>query len=97
MGESEMTDIIQQIDEYVDATIKTLSSEQVKTLKALLLAGYRGERDYVLLELLKHIGESAIAHSDITESYTYKFENETADYSRIKPEFYRSVRKHLAE
>ncbi|MBU2559886.1 hypothetical protein KKA03_03235 [archaeon] len=92
-----MTDILQQIDEYVAATIKALSPEQAKTLKALLLAGYRGERDYILLELLKHEGASAIAHSGLTESFIYKFEHETADYSRIKPEFYRSVRKHLSK
>jgi hypothetical protein len=97
MGESEMTDILLEIDEYVAATIKTLSQEQVKTLRGLLFAGYRGEREYVLLELLKCQGESAISHSDLTESYTYAFENETAQYSRIKPEFYRSVRKHLTE
>lgn len=97
MGESKVTDILLEIDEYVASTIKTLSPQQVKTLRALLYAGYRGEREYVLLELLKCQGESAIAHSDLTESYTYKFENDKADYGRIKPEFYRSVRKHLSE
>jgi hypothetical protein len=90
-----MTDILEQIDEYVSGKIKNLSREQKATLRALLFAGYRGERDYILLELLKAKGVSEIAHSDLTESYTYKFDKETADYSRIKPEFFRAVRKRL--
>jgi hypothetical protein len=90
-----MTDILERIDEYVAATIKSLRPSQIATLRALLFAGYRGERDYILLELLKAKGESEIAHSDLTETYTYKFEKETAKYSRIKPEFFRAVRRHL--
>ncbi len=90
-----MSDILKQIDEYVAATMESLSSSQIATLRALLFAGYRGERDNILLELLKTKGESEIVHSDLTESYTYKFEKETADYSRIKPEFFRAVRGHL--
>jgi hypothetical protein len=92
-----MTEILEQIDGYVVQTLKSLSPSQIATLKALLLAGYRGERDSILLELLKLRGESEISHSDLTESYTYNLEKETADYSRIRPEFYRSVRKHLTE
>lgn len=92
-----MSEILEQIDGYVAETIKTLRPEQNATLKALLLAGYRGERDYILLELLKARGEDKISHSALTETYTYNLEKETADYSRIKPEFYRSVRKHLME
>lgn len=95
MGDSEVTDILEQIDGYVAEKIKDLSPSQIATLRALLFAGYRGERDYVLLELLKAKGESKIAHSDLTETYTYKFEKETAKYSRIKPEFFRAVRGHL--
>jgi hypothetical protein len=92
-----MTEILEQIDGYVAETLKSLSPSQKTTLKALLLAGYRGERDSILLELLKSRGESEISHSDLTENYTYNLEKETADYSRIKPEFYRSVRKQLME
>lgn len=90
-----MTDIMEQIDEYVAAAIESLSASQAATLRALLFAGYRGERDPILLELLKTMGENEISHSDLTESYTYAFENETAQYSRIKPEFFRAVRKRL--
>ena len=92
-----MTEILEQIDGYVNETLKSLSTSQIATLKSLLLAGYRGERDHILLELLKAMGEDKISHSALTESYTYNLEKETADYSRIKPEFYRSVRKHLME
>ncbi len=92
-----MTEILEQIDVYVAETLKSLSPSQTATLTAMLFAGYRGERDYILLELLKARGEREIAHSDLTETYTYNLEKETADYSRIRPEFYRSVRKHLME
>lgn len=91
-----MTDIMEQIDEYVAATIEGLSVSQLATLRALLFAGYRGERDFVLVQLLKTMKTDKIAHSELTESYTYNFENETAWYSRIKPEFFRIVRKRLA-
>jgi hypothetical protein len=91
-----MTDILEQIDEYVPEKIKSLNESQLATLRALLFAGYRGERDYILLELLKNRGESEITHSELTESYSYSFEKETAQYSRIKPEFFRAVRKHLS-
>ena len=97
MGNGEMTEILKQIDEYVAATMESLSSSQVATLRGLLFAGYRGERDNILLELLKTKGEIEITHSALTESYTYKFEKETADYSRIKPEFFRAARKQLLE
>lgn len=90
-----MKDMMEQIDEYVATRLKSLSSSQLATLRALLFAGYRGERDYVLLELLKTTEADEIAHSELTESYTYSFENETAQYSRIKPEFFRAVRKQL--
>ena len=97
MGESKMTDILKQIDEYVAATMESLNPSQIATLQVMLFGGYRGERDNILVELLKTKGESEIAHSDLTESYTYKFEKETADYSRIKPEFFRAARKLLLE
>jgi hypothetical protein len=90
-----MTDILAQIDEYVENAIKGFNPSQIATLKALLFVGYRGERDYILLELLKGSGEEEIAHSDLTESYTYTSENATTNYARIKPEFFRSVRKHI--
>ena len=92
-----MTEILEQIDGYVVQTLESLSPSQIATLKALLLAGYRGERGHILLELLKARDESEISHSDLTESYTYNLEKEIVDYSRIKPEFYRAVRKHLME
>jgi hypothetical protein len=90
-----MKDMAGQIEEFVATKIKSLSPSQLATLKALLFAGYKGERDYVLLKLLETMGENKIAHSELTETFVYSFENETAQYSRIKPEFYRAVRKHL--
>lgn len=90
-----MKDMADQIEEYVATKIKSLSPSQLATLRALLYAGYKGERDYVLLELLKTMGSDEITHSELTESFVYSFENETAQYIRIKPEFFRAVRKHL--
>lgn len=97
MGESEMSDILEDIDRYVASTIDSLSPSQHTTLRALLFGGYRGERDFVLMQLLKTMGEGKISHSDLTESYACAFENETAQYSRIRPEFFRAVRKHLTK
>ncbi|MFQ6136574.1 MAG: hypothetical protein ACE5PM_05295 [Candidatus Hydrothermarchaeales archaeon] len=92
-----MNDIIVEIDEYVKSKIKELNPSQIATLKALILAGYKGERDYVLKDLLKEIGEEDIAQSGLTETFEYSFENEKARYIRIKPEFFRAVRRYFYE
>jgi hypothetical protein len=94
MGSAE---IIKKIEDYVAATIDTLNSSQKKTLEALIFSGYRGEREEVLLRLLKSMGESKISQSELVESFTYTFEGDAVKYWRIKPEFYRAVRKLLAE
>ncbi|MFQ5887805.1 MAG: hypothetical protein ACE5HY_03820 [Candidatus Hydrothermarchaeales archaeon] len=92
-----MSEIIKYIDEYVKNRINELNSSQVTTLKALVLAGYKGERNYVLEDFLKSMGEEGISFCDLIESFEYSFEDETAVYTRIKPEFFRATRKHLFE
>ncbi len=92
-----MNDMIREINEYVAAELKSSGPSQLTTLKALLFAGYKGERDYVLLELLKTMGVDEIAYSELTETFVYSFEGETAQYVRIRPEFFRAVRKQLFE
>ncbi|MEE8167839.1 MAG: hypothetical protein V3T58_03070 [Candidatus Hydrothermarchaeales archaeon] len=91
--------IIEEIEGYVKREIAKLSQSQLATLKALLFSGYKGERDYVLKELLKNMGREGISPSALTESFTSSFEGdvEEARYYRIKPEFYRAVRKELLE
>jgi hypothetical protein len=83
--------MLDEIEKFVGAEIKKLDKAQLETLKALLYGGYKGERDYVLEELL----EGKIEHSPLTESFEYTFEDERVRYSRIKPEYYRAVRKML--
>ena len=90
-----MTDILEDIDEYVKNKIKELNTAQVATLKTLVLAGYKGERNYVLEDLLHSMGEEGISESDLIESFKYSIKDETAIYFRIKPEFFRAVRKYL--
>ncbi len=92
-----MKDMMREINEYVATELESLGPSQLTTMKALLFAGYKGERDYVLLELLKTMGADEIAHSELTETFVYSFEGETAQYVRIKPEFFRGVRKQLFE
>ena len=92
-----MSEIIDDIEEHVKKQIRELNDSQITTLKALTIAGYKGERNYVLEELLKSMGEEGISNCDLVESFEYSYENETAIYTRIKPEFFRAVRKFLFE
>jgi hypothetical protein len=94
MGEVE---IMREIEEHVARVLESLSPSQKATLKALLFAGFRGERESLLLELLATMGEEEISPSELTETFTYSFEDEAVQYHRIKPEFYRAVRKRLLE
>ncbi len=90
-----MSDIIEDIDEYIKNRIKELKTPQLTTLKILVLTGYKGERNYVLEDLLHSMGEEEISESDLIESFKYSIKDETAIYFRIKPEFFRAVRKYL--
>jgi len=90
-----MSDILEDIDEHVKNKIKELKTPQLTTLKILVLAGYKGERNYVLEGLLHSRGEEGISESDLIESFKYSLNDETAIYFRIKPEFFRAVRKYL--
>jgi hypothetical protein len=83
--------MLEDIEEFVRAEIKKMTPAQLETLKALIYGGYKGERDYVLEGLL----EGQIEHSSLTETFEYIFEDEKVRYSRIKPEYYRAVRKEL--
>ncbi len=92
-----MSDILEDIDEYVKNKIKELKTPQRTTLKILVLAGYKGERSYALENLLHSMGEKGISESGLIESFKYSIKDETAIYFRIKPEFFRAVRKYLFE
>ncbi len=88
--------IIEDIQEYVKKEMAGMNQEQLSTLKALLYSGYKGERDYVLRALLESLSSDSIAPSSLTESFNSTFEDEEATYYRIKPEFYRAVRREWA-
>ncbi len=94
--EASKMSIIEDIQEYVKKEMAGMNQEQLATLKALLYSGYKGERDYVLKELLESMGSDGITPSSLTESFNSTFEDEEATYHRIKPEFYRAVRRELA-
>jgi hypothetical protein len=87
--------ILADIQTYVRREISQMDREQLATLRALLFSGYRGERDYVLREILRYMGGEKIAPSDLTESFILAFEGGDVTYHRIKPEFYRAVRREL--
>ena len=89
--------MLDEMDAWVEGKLKEMDEAQLTTLKALLFAGYRGERDYVLLELLKAMGEEKITPSELTEEFTYVEQGREVRYLRILPEFYRAVRKRLME
>ncbi len=96
MEESKVS-ILEDIDRYVEKTLAALSEEQKSTLRVLLLSGYKGERDYVVVDLLKRMGLKGIAEGDLVESFVSSYEGDKARYYRIKPEFFRSVRKQLTK
>jgi len=89
--------MLDRIGAWVEEKMEGMSEAQLTTLKALLFAGYKGERDYVLTELLKALGGREIAHSELTEEFTYVADGKEVRYLRIIPEFYRAVRKRLLE
>ncbi len=93
MGED--TDVIAKIDEYVGNVLERLDEDEMATLRALLFFGYRGGRDYVVKDLLKLMGGDEAKPSELTEEFQYVQEGETAHYIRIKPEYFRAVRRRL--
>jgi hypothetical protein len=90
-----MNDILNEIEIYVKKEITKMSPSQLQTLKALLFSGYKGEREIVLQELLRTMGEKGIHASQLTESFVSVFESSQATYWRIRPEFFRTVRKEI--
>ena len=98
MGGGCLSDIESQISAYVGKELKQLSTNELKTIHALLYSGYKGEREEVLLGLLKLMELDEVFPSSLTESFKSSFEDGTeAVYWRIKPEFYRAVRHQLKE
>jgi hypothetical protein len=92
----EVKEIISAIQNHVEQEIKASKSSQIKTLKALIFSGYKGEREAVLLELLKTMGEDNLSPSPLIESFQSTFEDDkSVRYWRIKPEFYREVRRKI--
>jgi len=89
------TDVLAKIDEYVSHVLERLDEEEVATLRALVFFGYRGGRDYVVKDLLKLMSRDEIKPSELTEEFQYVQEGETARYIRIKPEYFRAVRRRL--
>lgn len=92
MGEA---DFLAKIDEYVGNALENLDESEMATLRALLFFSYRGGRDYVVKDLLKMMGCDEIKLSELTEEFQYVQEGETARYIRIKPEYFRAVRRRL--
>jgi hypothetical protein len=90
-----MSDITEKIEVYVSEEIKAMTPSQIQTLKALIFSGYKGEREHVLLELLKSRGGGRVSPSPLVESFVSAFEDGSATYWRIKPEFFRTVRRQL--
>ncbi len=89
--------MLKEIEEYVSGVIKNLSKGQIITLKALIHAGYRGEREKIVAELIKAYGGEKIETCELIESFTLQIENKKAEYFRILPEYYRAVRKVIFE
>jgi len=88
-------DFLEKIDEYVGNALENLDESEMATLRALLFFSYRGGRDYVVKDLLKMMGCDEIKLSELTEEFQYVQEGETARYIRIKPEYFRAVRRRL--
>jgi len=85
--------VIAEIEAYVRREIAKLSDAQKTTLKALIYAGYKGEREELVKALVKAFGGEGIEESPLVESFTYSFKGEEVRYWRILPEYYRAVRK----
>ncbi len=91
-----MKDIMDEIESYTRKQLKELNSGQLKTIEALLLAGYKGEREKVLERILQDMEEPGVQISPLIESFTYTHEDgEKARYWRIKPELYRAIRREI--
>jgi len=96
MGEDSAEKLMAEIQRWVEKRLKDLDAHQLNTLKALVYAGYKGEREKLLIELLRALGEREISESPFVESFTSIFEDGAEErYWRIKPEFYRVVRREL--
>lgn len=91
-------DFTEEIKKHVKREIKKLGKKQKLTLKALLFAGYKGEREELIIELLKLYGLRKIESSSLIEAFTMQEESgKKIKYYRIKPEYYRAVREILLE
>jgi len=89
-------DFTEEIKKHVKREIKRLGKKQKLTLKALLFAGYKGEQEELLLELLKLYGLRKPESSSLIETFTMQEEGgRKIKYYRIKPEYYRAVREIL--
>ncbi len=97
MEKRAVDEVLRSVERFVAGQMDAMSASQRATLKALIYSGYKGEREYVLLELLRSAGERSVSESPLIESFTSTFTDEKAIYWRIKPEFYRSVREALFE
>lgn len=95
MEDRKVEDVLEYIERFVVKQIEVMSASQKATLKALLYSGYKGEREYVLLELLQSMGEKSVSESPLIESFTSTFTDGEEIYWRIRPEFYRALRKRL--
>jgi|GEM_PF-2366605 len=89
--------MIDEIEKYVKNEFRKLTKKQKATLEALLFAGYKGEREQVLVKLLKLMKINKIEESTLIESFILANKTEKVKYYRIKPEYYRSVRKLLGK
>jgi hypothetical protein len=70
MEESSMKDPLNEIELYVSSELKTMTKSQIQTLRTLLLSGYKGERETLLVALLKTMDEDKITTSTLIESFT---------------------------
>jgi len=91
----EYTDFLAKIDEHVGNVLEHLDEGEVTTLRALLFFGYRGGREHVVKDLLRLMGIDEIKPSELTEDFQYVQEGERVRYIRIKPEYFRAVRRRL--
>jgi hypothetical protein len=91
-----MNEILDEIKDYVKGEIESMSKSELNTLRALLYSGYKGEREQVLLKLLRMLGENRISPCSLIESFKTTFEDgKTIRYWRIKPELFRATRELL--
>ncbi len=89
--------MIAEINRYVKSEIENLTEGQYITLKALIHAGYRGEREKIVNELIRAYGGESIVASALVEDFTLEFKGKKVRYWRIIPEYYRAVRRVIYE